>query len=236
MATFGRRQSGICRWNFKAQVLKRIFVFGEALHMPAHSHRDHQSIITEIIKRTIRKIIHLHTSPNKNHGKRCNSPNGSFGLEKSPCFWPFNRLNKNHGKRCNSPNGSFGLEKSPCFWPFNGTRTMAKDAIALMDHLGWRKARVFGHSMGSYRAEWIKYLGVFANMETRANQVYDAKKGRPRKGRGRPLDSVLDEVLTRRKEIEWFIEGDFDVYVERIRKPYVWGGELELLMASHLLK
>ncbi|KAI7998630.1 hypothetical protein LOK49_LG10G02414 [Camellia lanceoleosa] len=33
-----------------------------------------------------------------------------------------------------------------------------------------------------------------------------------------------------------FIEGDFDAYVERIRKPYVWGGELELLMASHLLK
>ncbi|CAL5414265.1 unnamed protein product [Camellia sinensis] len=25
------------------------------------------------------------------------------------------------------------------------------------------------------RAEWIKYLGVFANMETRANQVYDAQ-------------------------------------------------------------
>ncbi|CAL5417186.1 unnamed protein product [Camellia sinensis] len=25
------------------------------------------------------------------------------------------------------------------------------------------------------RAEWIKYLGVFANMETRANQVYDAR-------------------------------------------------------------
>ncbi|KAI7997018.1 OTU domain-containing protein [Camellia lanceoleosa] len=47
---------------------------------------------------------------------------------------------------------------------------------------------------------------------------------------------VVDEVLTRRKETEWFIEGDFDAYVERIRKPYVWGGELELLMASHLLK
>ncbi|CAL5325518.1 unnamed protein product [Camellia sinensis] len=67
-----------------------------------------------------------------------------------------------------------------------------------------------------------------------------------KRGRGRPLDSgncqlraslvVVDEVLTRRKETEWFIEGDFDAYVERIRKPYVWGGELELLMASHLLK
>ncbi|CAL5365014.1 unnamed protein product [Camellia sinensis] len=29
-------------------------------------------------------------------------------------------MNKNHGKRCNSLNGSFGLEKSPCFRPFNG--------------------------------------------------------------------------------------------------------------------
>ncbi|CAA2980300.1 Hypothetical predicted protein [Olea europaea subsp. europaea] len=28
----------------------------------------------------------------------------------------------------------------------------------------------------SQRAEWIKYLGVFANLETRANQVYDAIK------------------------------------------------------------
>ncbi|CAL5422418.1 unnamed protein product [Camellia sinensis] len=56
-----------------------------------------------------------------------------------------------------------------------------------------------------------------------------------KRGRGRPLDSVVDEVLTRRKETEWFIEGDFDAYVERIRKPYVWGGELELLMASYLL-
>ncbi|KAJ8765937.1 hypothetical protein K2173_020453 [Erythroxylum novogranatense] len=47
---------------------------------------------------------------------------------------------------------------------------------------------------------------------------------------------VVDELLKRRKEAEWFIEGDFDVYVTRIRQPYVWGGEPELLMASHVLK
>ncbi|KAJ8557572.1 hypothetical protein K7X08_003197 [Anisodus acutangulus] len=47
---------------------------------------------------------------------------------------------------------------------------------------------------------------------------------------------VVDELLKRRKEAEWFIEGNFDAYIERIEKPYVWGGEPELLMASHVLK
>lgn len=32
------------------------------------------------------------------------------------------------------------------------------------------------------------------------------------------------------------IEGDFDAYVKRIEQPYVWGGEPELLMASHIIK
>eukprot|EP01018_Ginkgo_biloba_P032907 Gb_28852 [translate_table: standard] len=48
--------------------------------------------------------------------------------------------------------------------------------------------------------------------------------------------SVADEFLKRRKETEWFVEGDFDTYVKQIRKPHVWGGEPELLMASHVLQ
>ncbi|KAI7732867.1 hypothetical protein M8C21_029562 [Ambrosia artemisiifolia] len=46
---------------------------------------------------------------------------------------------------------------------------------------------------------------------------------------------VADEFVKRRKETEWFIEGDFDSYVSKIRKTHVWGGEPELLMASHVL-
>ncbi|KAG9133752.1 hypothetical protein Leryth_018454 [Lithospermum erythrorhizon] len=49
-------------------------------------------------------------------------------------------------------------------------------------------------------------------------------------------DKVADEFIKRREETEWFIEGDFDKYVRHIRKPHVWGGEPELLMASHVLQ
>lgn len=47
---------------------------------------------------------------------------------------------------------------------------------------------------------------------------------------------VADEFINRREETEWFIEGDFDTYVSQMRKPHVWGGEPELLMASHVLR
>ncbi|KAK4767538.1 hypothetical protein SAY86_015288 [Trapa natans] len=47
---------------------------------------------------------------------------------------------------------------------------------------------------------------------------------------------VADEFIIRREETEWFVEGDFDTYVSRMRKTHVWGGEPELLMASHVLK
>lgn len=49
-------------------------------------------------------------------------------------------------------------------------------------------------------------------------------------------DLVADEFIKRREETEWFIEGDFDTYVSQMRKPHVWGGEPELLMASHVLR
>ncbi|KAI6696716.1 hypothetical protein NL676_016835 [Syzygium grande] len=47
---------------------------------------------------------------------------------------------------------------------------------------------------------------------------------------------VADEFIKRREETEWFIEGDFDTYISQMRKPHVWGGEPELLMASHVLR
>ncbi|CAN0910595.1 OVARIAN TUMOR DOMAIN-containing deubiquitinating enzyme 4 [Linum grandiflorum] len=47
---------------------------------------------------------------------------------------------------------------------------------------------------------------------------------------------VAEELVKRREEVGCFIEDDFDTYVDRMKKPYVWGGEPELLMASHILK
>ncbi|CAM8961051.1 unnamed protein product [Rhodiola kirilowii] len=47
---------------------------------------------------------------------------------------------------------------------------------------------------------------------------------------------VVKELLKRREESEWFIEGDFDAYVKRIMLPTIWGGEPELLMATHVLQ
>jgi OTU domain-containing protein 6 len=33
-----------------------------------------------------------------------------------------------------------------------------------------------------------------------------------------------------------FLEGDFESYVKKMRKPHAWGGEPELLMCSHVLR
>ncbi|XP_059448362.1 OVARIAN TUMOR DOMAIN-containing deubiquitinating enzyme 4-like isoform X1 [Corylus avellana] len=47
---------------------------------------------------------------------------------------------------------------------------------------------------------------------------------------------VVDEFIKRRADTEWFLEGDFDTYVVQMRQPHIWGGEPELLMASHVLQ
>mmetsp|Transcript_41465 Transcript_41465/g.120068 ORF Transcript_41465/g.120068 Transcript_41465/m.120068 type:complete len:228 (-) Transcript_41465:66-749(-) len=47
--------------------------------------------------------------------------------------------------------------------------------------------------------------------------------------------AVVAELLRRREEVEWFLEEPFDKYVAKMSMPSTWGGEPELLMASHLL-
>ncbi|KAJ4953417.1 hypothetical protein NE237_030249 [Protea cynaroides] len=50
---------------------------------------------------------------------------------------------------CSFDNRGMGRSSVPTKTSEYSTTIMAKDAIALMDHLGWKKAHVFGHSMGS---------------------------------------------------------------------------------------
>ncbi|KAI3866091.1 hypothetical protein MKX03_003553 [Papaver bracteatum] len=47
---------------------------------------------------------------------------------------------------------------------------------------------------------------------------------------------VIDELVRRKDEFYQWDLGDFDVYVERMKKPTVWAGEPELLMASYVLQ
>ncbi|CAL1366393.1 unnamed protein product [Linum trigynum] len=50
---------------------------------------------------------------------------------------------------CAFDNRGMGQSSIPVERSQYTTTIMAKDAIALMDHLGWEKAHVFGHSMGA---------------------------------------------------------------------------------------
>lgn len=49
-------------------------------------------------------------------------------------------------------------------------------------------------------------------------------------------NKVVDELIKRRKDAEWYLEDEFDRYICQMRQCQVWGGEPELLMASHVLK
>ena len=48
-------------------------------------------------------------------------------------------------------------------------------------------------------------------------------------------EAAVNELLERRDETEWFIEGDFDDYCARMRRNTSWGGEPEILMLTHVL-
>lgn len=50
---------------------------------------------------------------------------------------------------CAFDNRGMGRSSVPTKKSSYTTRIMAKDAIAIMDHLGWKEAHVFGHSMGA---------------------------------------------------------------------------------------
>ncbi|KAM7269325.1 hypothetical protein ACFE04_024822 [Oxalis oulophora] len=71
---------------------------------------------------------------------------------------------------------------------------------------------------------WLR-AGKASTSETLQKQLADELRNK-----------VVDEFIRRRADTEWFIEGDFDKYVAQMRKPHIWGGEPELLMASHVLK
>ncbi|CAE7169899.1 OTU4, partial [Symbiodinium pilosum] len=48
---------------------------------------------------------------------------------------------------------------------------------------------------------------------------------------------AVEELIKRREDIGWIVEGDFDEYVARMARPGTWGGEPELLMLSqHVLE
>lgn len=49
-------------------------------------------------------------------------------------------------------------------------------------------------------------------------------------------NEALDKLVQERKTTEWYIEGDFNEYVDYMRLPHNWGGEPELLMLVKVLQ
>ena len=47
---------------------------------------------------------------------------------------------------------------------------------------------------------------------------------------------AMDELMRRRDEYAWAVEGDFESYINAMRRPHAWGGEMELLMAAQVLR
>ncbi|KAL2556260.1 alpha/beta-hydrolase superfamily protein [Forsythia ovata] len=70
--------------------------------------------------------------------------------DESPCGDQSNESGATIGVEvCAFDNRGMGRSSVPAKKSEYTTNIMAKDAIAVMDHLGWGKAHVFGHSMGA---------------------------------------------------------------------------------------
>jgi OTU domain-containing protein 6 len=46
----------------------------------------------------------------------------------------------------------------------------------------------------------------------------------------------MDELQRRRSELEWALETSMDTYIASMLRPTTWGGEMELLLSSHVLR
>mgnify|MGYP001163462778 FL=1 len=49
-------------------------------------------------------------------------------------------------------------------------------------------------------------------------------------------EQTINELMKRREELEWIVEGDFEEYCANMRYPGAWGGEPEILVATHVLQ
>lgn len=48
--------------------------------------------------------------------------------------------------------------------------------------------------------------------------------------------AAMDELVRRREELEWALDAQLDAYVTNMRQWQTWGGEMELLLCSHVMQ
>ncbi len=71
----------------------------------------------------------------------------------------------------------------------------------------------------------VQNLGTANYDDTFANLVRNAFRNR-----------VVDHISSHRNEFRGFVEGNFENYLENIRKPNAWGGEPEIRAMSEMLR
>ncbi|MCO5578308.1 hypothetical protein L7F22_049959 [Adiantum nelumboides] len=98
------------------------------------------------------------TTPNEEDGSMekfsmpladCQSLCDFASLEESQDKEDIGRMSRDDIHVCAFDNRGVGKSSTPKKKSEYTTKIMALDALDLMDHLGWRKAHVFGHSLGA---------------------------------------------------------------------------------------